>query len=121
MTFASETLGFLFLEDFNGYCAMDKEQFWKGAYTRVSLAESEIWQKPRRHYTYGTERFDEQVWEYIGACIDKQKGYTPDWEEVDARCREHPDEEYHKTHVDGDVFTPRASGASAGAASSKDP
>ncbi len=36
ITFALEALGVFFIQVFNAYRAMDQEQFWRGAFTRVS-------------------------------------------------------------------------------------
>ena len=106
--------------EFDGYRAMDKELFWKGEYTRVTPAEGEVWRTSWKHRAHGQERFDEQVWEYEEACDNEQKDYTPDWEEVDARCMEHPDEEHYERHADGEAFTPHFAVASDGAAGSKE-
>ena len=56
---------------------------------------------------FGNERFDEDVWNYLGGCNDKQKFYKPEWKEVDDWCQNHPEEVYENKHIDGDCFTPR--------------
>ncbi len=78
------------MQEFNGYCGMDEEQYWRGAYTRVSLAEQEIHNRPRRHVMFGNERFNEDVWKFLGRCNARQGKHRPNWEKVDEQIKQDP-------------------------------
>jgi hypothetical protein len=94
ITFISEMLGYLFIQDFHGYTAMDRTQYWKGAYTRVVRADEPIHRRPKRYAQYGDARFDEGVWDFFGPCNDRQGRYLPEWVRLDEELERRPGSEY---------------------------
>ena len=86
-------LGYLFIQDFHGYTAMDREQYWRSTYTRVVRATNDIHRRPKRHVQFGDARFDEGVWDCLGPCNEKQRKYLPEWERLED-LEEHPGTEY---------------------------
>ena len=96
LTFVSEILGYLFVQEFHGYAAMDSDQYWRGAYTRVTLAKEDIHRRQKRHAQYGDARFDRKVWNYHGPCNAKQSKYVPQWEELQEELKRNPSSEYSR-------------------------
>jgi hypothetical protein len=94
ITFCSEMLGYLFVQDFHGYTAMDRQQYLRGAYTRVVRADEPIHRRRGRHVRYGDARFDEEVWEFLGPCNARQSQYIPEWVRLDLELERWPDTEY---------------------------
>ena len=43
---------------------------------------------------YGDARFDEEVWDCLGPCNEKQRKYSPEWERLEEDLEEHPGTEY---------------------------
>jgi hypothetical protein len=97
ITFVSETLGYLFVQDFHGYTGMDSDQYWRGAYTRVRLAtKGGIYRSTKKDKPYGDARFDEEVWNCLPPCNARQYKYEPKWEDLQEQWRKDPSSEYSK-------------------------
>ena len=108
ITFVTEILGYLFTEEFNGYQAMDEEQYWRSAFTRVSRAKEDIHHRPSKHTKYGDARFNEAVWDYLGPCNDRQKHYQPQWGRLQTKLDAYPHTEYSETVWTTPPRSPRA-------------